>query len=79
MALVLFLGKYNNIFIYLLEKLLISSRLFGAGKGILTQAITKWSNSDIVVFVGCGERGTELAEIMMELPELTLPGVIILN
>ncbi|KAG8907399.1 H(+)-transporting V1 sector ATPase subunit A [Tulasnella sp. 403] len=44
---------------------------FGCGKTVISQAITKYSNSDIVVYVGCGERGNEMAEVLMDLPQLT--------
>jgi vacuolar-type H+-ATPase catalytic subunit A/Vma1 len=35
---------------------------FGAGKTVISQAISKFSNSDIIIYVGCGERGNEMAE-----------------
>jgi V-type H+-transporting ATPase subunit A len=41
---------------------------FGAGKTVISQAISKFSNSDIIVYVGCGERGNEMAEGMLEQP-----------
>ncbi|KAI6043122.1 ATP synthase alpha/beta family, nucleotide-binding domain-containing protein [Pisolithus marmoratus] len=45
---------------------------FGCGKTVISQALSKYSNSDIIVYVGCGERGNEMAEVLMEFPELTL-------
>ncbi|KAI6167202.1 V-type ATPase [Pisolithus thermaeus] len=45
---------------------------FGCGKTVISQAISKFSNSDIIVYVGCGERGNEMAEVLMEFPQLTL-------
>ncbi|KAI0811052.1 V-type ATPase [Irpex lacteus] len=45
---------------------------FGCGKTVISQAISKFSNSDIMVYVGCGERGNEMAEVLMEFPELTM-------
>lgn len=45
---------------------------FGCGKTVISQAISKFSNSDIIVYVGCGERGNEMAEVLMEFPELTM-------
>ncbi|KAL5635375.1 hypothetical protein ACGC1H_004234 [Rhizoctonia solani] len=45
---------------------------FGAGKTVISQALSKFSNSNIIVYVGCGERGNEMAEVLMEFPELTL-------
>jgi len=46
---------------------------FGAGKTVLQQQIARWSNADIVLFVGCGERGNELVEILEEFPRLSDP------
>merc|ERR1712125_145870 len=44
---------------------------FGCGKTVISQALSKYSNSDVVVYVGCGERGNEMAEVMGDFPELT--------
>lgn len=44
---------------------------FGCGKTVISQALSKFSNSDCVIYVGCGERGNEMAEVLMEFPELT--------
>lgn len=43
---------------------------FGTGKTVLQQAIAKWADADIIVYVGCGERGNEMAEVLDELPKL---------
>lgn len=43
---------------------------FGTGKTVLQQAIAKWADADIIVYVGCGERGNEMAEVLDELPRL---------
>ena len=45
---------------------------FGCGKTCISQALSKHSNSDIIVYVGCGERGNEMAEVLMEFPDLTI-------
>lgn len=45
---------------------------FGCGKTVISQALSKFSNSDIIMYVGCGERGNEMAEVLEEFPELTL-------
>ena len=39
---------------------------FGCGKTVISQALSKFSNSDIIVYVGCGERGNEMAEVLMD-------------
>jgi len=44
---------------------------FGCGKTVISQSLSKYSNSDCIVYVGCGERGNEMAEVLMEFPELT--------
>jgi V/A-type H+-transporting ATPase subunit A len=46
---------------------------FGAGKTMVQQQIARWANADIVLYVGCGERGNELVEILEEFPALTDP------
>lgn len=45
---------------------------FGCGKTVISQSLSKYSNSDAIVYVGCGERGNEMAEVLMEFPELTV-------
>ncbi|MBE0416193.1 MAG: V-type ATP synthase subunit A [Coriobacteriia bacterium] len=46
---------------------------FGAGKTVAQHQIAKWSNAEVVVFIGCGERGNEMTDVLMEFPELTDP------
>ncbi len=46
---------------------------FGSGKTVAQQSLAKWSDADIVVYVGCGERGNEMTEVLTEFPELTDP------
>eukprot|EP01100_Stratorugosa_tubuloviscum_P006407 TRINITY_DN276_c0_g8_i1.p1 TRINITY_DN276_c0_g8~~TRINITY_DN276_c0_g8_i1.p1 ORF type:complete len:624 (-),score=322.85 TRINITY_DN276_c0_g8_i1:222-2093(-) len=43
---------------------------FGCGKTVISQSLSKYSNSDVIVYVGCGERGNEMAEVLMEFPQL---------
>lgn len=38
---------------------------FGCGKTVISQALSKYSNSDVIVYVGCGERGNEMAEVKL--------------
>ncbi|KAL5394409.1 H(+)-transporting V1 sector ATPase subunit A [Paraphaeosphaeria minitans] len=45
---------------------------FGCGKTVISQSLSKFSNSDIIVYVGCGERGNEMAEVLMDFPELSI-------
>jgi V-type H+-transporting ATPase subunit A len=45
---------------------------FGCGKTVISQALSKYSNSDGIIYVGCGERGNEMAEVLAEFPELTM-------
>jgi V/A-type H+-transporting ATPase subunit A len=46
---------------------------FGAGKTMLQQQIARWCNAEIVIYVGCGERGNELTDVLESLPQLTDP------
>lgn len=46
---------------------------FGAGKTVTQQSIAKWSDADIVIYVGCGERGNEMTEVLTEFPHLIDP------
>ncbi len=46
---------------------------FGSGKTVAQQSLAKWSNADIVVYVGCGERGNEMTDVLKEFPELQDP------
>ena len=43
---------------------------FGCGKTCISQALSKHSNSEVIVYVGCGERGNEMAEVLEDFPEL---------
>lgn len=45
---------------------------FGCGKTVISQALSKYSNSEGIVYVGCGERGNEMAEVLMDFPQLTM-------
>jgi V/A-type H+/Na+-transporting ATPase subunit A len=46
---------------------------FGTGKTVLLQQIAKWCAADVIVYVGCGERGNEMADVLAELAKLTDP------
>ncbi len=46
---------------------------FGSGKTVTQQSLAKWSNADVVVYVGCGERGNEMTDVLVEFPELEDP------
>lgn len=39
---------------------------------VISQSLAKFSNSDAIIYVGCGERGNEMAEVLKEFPELTM-------
>ena len=43
---------------------------FGSGKTVVQHQLAKWADADIVIFVGCGERGNEMTDVLMEFPEL---------
>lgn len=46
---------------------------FGTGKTVTEQALAKWADADVVVYIGCGERGNEMTEVLTEFPELEDP------
>jgi len=46
---------------------------FGTGKTVIEQSLARFAEADIIVYVGCGERGNEMAEVLTEFPELTDP------
>lgn len=46
---------------------------FGAGKTVTQQSLAKWADAEIIVYVGCGERGNEMTEVLTEFPQLTDP------
>ncbi len=46
---------------------------FGSGKTVIQHQLAKWADADVVVFVGCGERGNEMTDVLMEFPTLTDP------
>ncbi len=46
---------------------------FGSGKTVVQHQLAKWADADIVIFIGCGERGNEMTDVLLEFPELTDP------
>ena len=46
---------------------------FGSGKTVVQHQLAKWSDVDIVIYIGCGERGNEMTDVLMEFPELNDP------
>ncbi|NCB42769.1 MAG: V-type ATP synthase subunit A [Clostridia bacterium] len=46
---------------------------FGSGKTVVQHQLAKWADADIVVYIGCGERGNEMTDVLMEFPELRDP------
>jgi V/A-type H+-transporting ATPase subunit A len=47
---------------------------FGTGKTVLQETLAKWCDADVIVYVGCGERGNEMAGVLHEFPQLEDPG-----
>ncbi|TMS37092.1 hypothetical protein L596_004100 [Steinernema carpocapsae] len=45
---------------------------FGCGKTVISQSLSKFSNSEAIIYVGCGERGNEMSEVLRDFPELTM-------
>ena len=46
---------------------------FGSGKTVMQHQLAKWSDVDIVIYIGCGERGNEMTDVLREFPELVDP------
>lgn len=46
---------------------------FGSGKTVTQQSLAKWSDAQVIIYVGCGERGNEMTDVLKEFPELTDP------
>src|SRR3990167_9464925 len=46
---------------------------FGTGKTVLEQTLAKFARSDVIIYIGCGERGNEIAEVLTDFPELRDP------
>jgi len=46
---------------------------FGSGKTVVQHQLAKWADADIIVYIGCGERGNEMTDVLMEFPELLDP------
>lgn len=49
---------------------------FGSGKTVVQHQLAKWSNVDLVVYIGCGERGNEMTDVLREFPELKDPRTV---
>ena len=43
---------------------------FGCGKTVISQSLSKFSNSDVIIYVGCGERGNEMSEVLKDFPKV---------
>ena len=46
---------------------------FGSGKTVIQHQLAKWADAEIVVYIGCGERGNEMTDVLLEFPELEDP------
>lgn len=46
---------------------------FGAGKTVVQHQLAKWADADIIVYIGCGERGNEMTDVLLEFPQLKDP------
>ncbi|BAL81284.1 V-type ATP synthase subunit A [Caldisericum exile] len=46
---------------------------FGSGKTVVQHQLSKWADADVIVFIGCGERGNEMTDVLIEFPELKDP------
>lgn len=66
----------GTIYIFLLLLLcpfiMLTLGAFGCGKTVISQSLSKFSNSDAIIYVGCGERGNEMSEVLRDFPEVSL-------
>ena len=46
---------------------------FGSGKTVIQHQLAKWADADVIVYIGCGERGNEMTDVLMEFPEIIDP------
>ncbi|MDO5016131.1 MAG: V-type ATP synthase subunit A [Eubacteriales bacterium] len=46
---------------------------FGSGKTVVQHQLAKWADADVIVYIGCGERGNEMTDVLMEFPEIEDP------
>jgi len=46
---------------------------FGAGKTVIQHQLAKWADAEVIIFIGCGERGNEMTDVLLEFPELKDP------
>lgn len=46
---------------------------FGSGKSVAQQQVAKWADADVIVYIGCGERGNEMTDVLLEFPEMEDP------
>ena len=46
---------------------------FGSGKTVTQHSIAKWADAEVIVYIGCGERGNEMTEVLQEFPHLIIP------
>ncbi len=54
---------------------------FGSGKTVIQHQLAKWSDADVIIYVGCGERGNEMTDVLQEFPQLKDPktGEVLMN
>ena len=50
---------------------------FGCGKTVISQSLSKYSNSDVIIYVGCGERGNEMSEVLRDFPEVSMVVILV--
>ena len=71
--------KSDRSFSQLLKVELLQFRTFGSGKTVVQHQLAKWADADIIVYVGCGERGNEMTDVLNEFPNLKIKDRAIIN
>lgn len=58
------------LFLFISPIIFLFLGAFGCGKTVISQSLSKFSNSDCIIYVGCGERGNEMSEVLRDFPEV---------
>lgn len=51
---------------------------FGCGKTVISQSLSKYSNCNVIIYVGCGERGNEMSEVLRDFPDVRLARALVI-
>ena len=77
LCLLVYISKSSNPYLFALCRCVQGGTTaipgaFGCGKTVISQSLSKYSNSDVIIYVGCGERGNEMSEVLRDFPEVCI-------